>query len=135
MEEKSKKKGNGLLWSIILIVIIAGAAFWWFDLIPTSRNSNAYQAVFLTNNQVYFGKLYKNNSQFPVLKDVYYLQITQALQPLDEDAQPVTNVNLIKLGGEIHGPIDEMIINRDHILFFEDLKDDSQVVASIKQFK
>jgi hypothetical protein len=57
----------------------------------------------------------------------------QQLQPGTET--PTANINLVKLGAELHGPTDEMRINRDHILFIEDLKDDSQVVQGIKRFK
>jgi len=41
---------------------------------------------------------------------------------------------LIKLGSEIHGPDDEMIVSKDQILFFENLKKDSQVSASIDKY-
>ena len=42
---------------------------------------------------------------------------------------------LIKFGTELHGPEDRMVINRDHILFWEDLKPDSTVVRSITNYK
>ena len=70
-----------------------------------------------------------------MLKEFYYPQVTQTLQPRDESEPAPPNINLVKLGGEIHGPTDEMRINRDHILFVEDLKADSQVVTAIKSFK
>ena len=38
---------------------------------------------------------------------------------------------LIKLGGELHGPKDQMTINRNQILFIEELKADSKVVTAI----
>ena len=95
-----------------------------------SGNTSGYQAVFLTNNQVYFGKITGMNSQFPTLRDIYYLQVnrTDGAQIRAED------VNLVKLGNELHGPTDEMRINRDHILLVEDLKSDSGVVDAIKRF-
>lgn len=127
-------KGKKGLWFVILLVIIAGIVYWKRDLLAVGAGSG-YQAVFLSNNQVYFGKLYKRASQYPVLKDVYYLQVTQALQPRDQNAPAATNINLIKLGGEIHGPTDEMVLNRDHIIFFEDLDENSQVTTAIKQYK
>lgn len=89
----------------------------------------------MTNGQVYFGKLYRENSQYPILKDIYYLQVTQPPQPLQEGQTPPANVNLVKLGAELHGPQDEMRINRDNILFIEDLKSDSRVLQAIEQFK
>ena len=132
-----KRGGNRFVWLIILIVVIVLAVLWQTGKLGKgqAQDSSPYQAIFLTNNQVYFGKLSNANSQYPVLREVYYLQITQALQPKEQNAPPVTNINLVKLGGEIHGPVDVMNLNRDQILFYEDLKDDSQVVTAIKQFK
>ena len=45
-----------------------------------------------------------------------------------------SNVQLIKLGNEIHGPEDNMIIARDQVLFFENLKNDGKVSATIKDY-
>lgn len=94
-------------------------------------STDDYQAVFLTNNQVYFGKLSGLNSQFPVLRDIYYLRVnaTDGAQITAED------VNLVKLGDELHGPTDAMKINRDQILLVEDLKDSSSVMDAIRRFK
>lgn len=121
-------------WVILLIVILVLLAGWWWktdgNLFSSSVSSN-YQAVFLSNNQVYFGKLSDQNSRYPKLTDIYYLQVPQSLQP----GQSNNNINLVKLGSELHGPADKMEINRDHILFVEDLKTDSQVVQAIEQYK
>lgn len=122
---------NKKLWvgGVVVLLVLAGLA-WWQGWLPWAR-ADVYQAVFLSNNQVYFGKLAKQNSQYPVLTDIYYLRVTQPLQP----SQPNPNVSLIKLGDELHGPGDKMEINRDHILFVEDLKENSQVVQAIRNFK
>ncbi len=132
-----EQKNKGLQWLILVVVVgLVLAALWWFNLIPgTQVSSTSYQAVFLTNNQVYFGRLSNANGQYPVLRDIYYLQVTQTLQPTDPKAPPQPNLNLVKLGNELHGPNDEMVINRDHILFYEDLKSSSAVVKAIDQFK
>lgn len=88
-----------------------------------------YQAVFLDNNQVYFGKLrrFADNAQFVSLKNVYYLR------NIDDEA--VLNFDLIKLGGEIHSPQDEMHINVSKILFWEKLQDDGPIVTAILNFE
>ncbi len=120
-----------LVW--LLVVVVALVLVWKLDLLPTGR-SDKYQAVFLTNNQVYFGKLSKAGSAYPVLRDIYYLRVTQVLQPRDPN-NPQQQINLVKLGGELHGPEDEMRINKEQILFVEDLKADSQVVTAINEYK
>lgn len=101
-----------------------------------NNKPSGYSAVFLTNNQVYFGKLEGENSDYPRLKDVYYLKVNGPLQP-----PPATNsaapadISLVKLGEELHGPSDEIRFNKSQILFIEDLKTDSKVYKAIEEFK
>ncbi len=97
-------------------------------------NPKSRQAVFLTNGQVYFGYVQHPERQFVLLRGVYYLQVQQPLQQSKENESPQTQIQLIKLGNELHGPLDEMRINRDQILFIEDMKDDSKVNQAIGNF-
>ena len=103
------------------------------SLVDTSK----YQAVFLVNQQLpYFGKIVALNSEYMVLDDIYYLQINQSVQPGQEN-QP-QDITLVKLGCELHGPQDRMVINSDQVFFWENLKDngnDSKVTAAIQQFQ
>lgn len=43
------------------------------------------------------------------------------------------NVQLIKLGQEVHGPEDEMILSKDQVLFIENLKPDGKVAKTIAE--
>lgn len=88
---------------------------------------DAWQAVFLENGQVYFGKLTEHDQNFVSLSSVYYLRETKDVE--EESA----NLDLIKLGGEVHGPEDEMIISKSAILYFENMKETSRVVQSIQK--
>ncbi len=103
--------------------------------------SSGYQAVFLTNGQVYFGKLADADSDYPVLTDIYYLQVVQPpLQGQQTQTQAATSqsqpqISLVKLGNELHGPVDEMHIAKSQILFYEDMKQDSQVYKAIEAYK
>ena len=130
-----KKRSSSSTWIIvILILVLIGLGWWWSKGMGgglSGGTTDGYQAVFLTNNQVYFGKLATASGDYVTLKDIFYLQVGQPLQP----SQPNSNVNLVKLGGELHGPTDQMKINREHILFIEDLKSDSQVMKGIEQYK
>lgn len=103
-------------------------------------DGNKYQAVFFTNGQVYFGKLKSVNSGYMKLTDIYYLQAqSQAAGNGSENPQQTSSktsdVQLIKLGNEVHGPDDEMIISKDQILFFENLKKDGKVTDSINKYQ
>ena len=133
----SERRNYGWLWLVAIAVLAAVAILWWTGGLTSFRAaaSDSYQAVFLTNDQVYFGKLSRPNSDYPILRDVYYLQVTQPLQPKEPGAASTPNISLVKLGGELHGPQDEMFLNKEHILFYEDLKADSQVVAAILKDK
>lgn len=124
--------------TIIVLVIIA------VSLIRTQPTSGAmkgeikkdqYQAVFLTNGQVYFGKIRDLTNESLKLEEVYYLQVQDPVQPADKNKQQSQNLSLLKLGGEIHGPEDKMIITREQTLFWENLSNDGKVVAAIKQAK
>jgi len=108
--------------------------------------STGYQAVFLTNGQVYFGKLTSQDNEWMKLTDIYYLQVTQNLQQASGDPtkEPTStgaaqtsanNIQLVKLGSELHGPDDMMYIEQDKVLFWENMKSDSKVSNAIKQYQ
>lgn len=95
--------------------------------------SGRWQAVFLDDGQVYFGRLSASNAHYAVLREVYYLKVTGALQQGEGNAGGISDksLNLIKLGGEAHGPENEMYIAKTKILFIENLKNDSNVLKAI----
>lgn len=95
-----------------------------------------YQAVFLTNGQVYFGKLQNASGAYLELTDIYYLQVDSSIQSGEEAeaAASDSNVQLIKLGNELHGPQDEMQISTLQVLFWENLKADSRVSEAIANY-
>jgi hypothetical protein len=96
--------------------------------------SARYQAVFLTNNQVYFGKINTLNDKSVVLTDVFYIETPNNTQ--NNATTTNTNYTLRKLGdSELHAPEDKMVISRDQVIFWENLKDSSQVVTKIKEYK
>ncbi len=141
-ESKSKKP---LIVSIVAVVVVVLAVIGGWALWSNMNNSgnaidsSKYQAVFFTNGQVYFGKLHPFSDKYMKLTDVYYLQ-TKATEPADpknpqKTADTSNDVQLIKLGDEVHGPTDEMVISKDQVLFYENLKSDGKVTASIEKFK
>ncbi|OYW43985.1 hypothetical protein B7Z28_00385 [Candidatus Saccharibacteria bacterium 32-45-3] len=120
------------------MLVIGLLAYLLFNRSSMGVASNKYQAVFLTNGQVYFGKLSIQNESIWKLSDVYYLQAknqsTESDNPQDAAAASNSDVELIKLGNEVHGPDDAMFINKDQALFFENIKDDGTVGKSIKNY-
>jgi len=88
--------------------------------------STAYQAVFLDNGQVFFGKLEKAGTPYPILRDVFYVQ-----SQVNKDTKEVKS-NLIKMGKEWHEP-DLMYINAPHILMIEPVSPESRLAQLIKE--
>ncbi len=131
---KEKRVFVHLLLSLIILVVIVAVVV-VIVLARGGKKEASWQAVFLTNGQTYFGHITKTTNNFVVLEDVYYLQ-AQTVPPEKEGEQPTQQLTLAKLGQqEFHGPENEMKINRDHILFIENLRSDSQVVQTIEQIK
>jgi len=119
--------------ALLLIIIALVGIFWMSPLKEWLGGDMGWQAVFLTNGQVYFGHLQPSLSQYAKFTNIYYLQVTQQLQPTTGETVP--DIRLVKLGGELHGPTDVMYISRNQILFWEYLKPDSRVVQGIRQLE
>lgn len=94
------------------------------------------QAVFLNGGQVYFGKVSDLNEKYMRMSDIYYLRVNQQVQPNQTNNQNTSNdISLVKLGCELHGPQDSMVINREQIIFWENLKADGQVAKAVAEYK
>jgi len=138
----------------IIIIVLAFGIYWAYTvhrggtlfssnsvIKDSGSNISDYSAVFLTNGQVYFGKIYGRTDTQIDLRNIYYLQVNQQVQP-DPSAKATPTpsasespqVSLVKLGNELHGPNDRMIINMTQVLFTESLKSDSKVVTAIQNF-
>src|SRR5688572_21694062 len=82
------------------LLVILTMALALFSKTRDLAKDDKYQAVFLTNGQVYFGKLSGANDSYLVLRQVFYLQTnSQQVQPNQDQNQ---NVSLVKLGNELH---------------------------------
>jgi hypothetical protein len=87
-----------------------------------------YQAVFLDNGQVFFGKVSDPGSSYLTLREVYYVQTL-----VEKDQKKTANV-LVKRGSEWHNP-DFMRINTKHVVVVEPVGPDSRVAQLIKEAK
>lgn len=99
-------------------------------------DSSKMQAVFLNGGQVYFGKLKDLNKNYLRVTDIYYLRVNQQVQPNQQNnGQAQQNdISLVKLGCELHGPQDEMLVNREQVIFWENLKKDGQVAKAVAEY-
>ncbi len=138
---------KGVITLVVVLAIIGGGIYLivnytgltsFFSAERSLSLKAEWQAVFLSNGQIYFGKISKITDDFVFLKDIYYLQVITLQntigQPPDVQTQPEQRLTLIKMGNELHGPFDEMTINRDHVTIITDLKDDGRVVQAINDY-
>jgi hypothetical protein len=134
MNQKNSKAPWMILAVVVIVIVVLGVLFRSKLFMGKTMTADGYQAVFLTNGQVYFGKMSAGSENYADLKDIYYLQVGPQ-QGSGQQAQAQQSISLVKLGNELHGPVDEMHISRTQILFYEDLKSDGSVVKAIQQYK
>jgi hypothetical protein len=87
-----------------------------------------YQAVFLDNGQVFFGKIGEVSANYLSLHDVYFVQRQE--EPGKKGAKNI----LMRLGSEWHGP-DFMRINTRHVVYIEPVAPDSRMARLIREAK
>lgn len=94
---------------VVLLVAVVGLVAW-----NQFGAKQRYTAVFLKTGDLYFGKLVR----FPYfgLEQPYLIQITK-------DGQP----NIQRFKNVFWGPEDVMKINREEVVWYTDLSDDSQL--------
>lgn len=136
---KEKKSSKGLVWGIIITVLVLALALTGWLLWSNSKNSDLgidtsrYQAVFLVNGQIYFGKLEDMNDKSFKMTDIYYPQPQSTTEETETQSATSAGIQLIRLGDEVHGPENEMFISKDQILYYENLKSDSKVADLIER--
>jgi len=116
----------GIIVAVVLVVIGIVAlvrSLSSSDSLSSAINPHEFQAVLLTNGQSFFGKLSHRGGDFYDLRDVYYLATTGSGRSARQ--------TLVKLGNEIQGPEDLIVINRSQIVYVENLKPSGQVTRRI----
>jgi hypothetical protein len=83
-----------------------------------------FQAVLLDTGLVYYGKISGLDTDYPTLRDVYYVQ-----QSTDPQTKQVNNI-LIRRGNEWHGP-SMTVLNSKHIVLVEPVGPTSKVAQLI----
>lgn len=133
---KWQRWGGGALVIIIAILIAASLALFISTNVNKPADQDHYvdsgklQAVFLTNDRVYFGNISSINDQYIVLHNIYYLQSNST------DSKSTNNqISLVKLGCELHKPYDQMIIDQSQVSFWENLQSDGQVAKAVAQYQ
>lgn len=88
-----------------------------------------FQAVILTNDKVYFGKLSEAGDTFFRLDEAYFLREVRE----SEDAEP--RRSLLPINNELHAPENSMLIRQDEVVLVENLDEDSPLLDEIRRQK
>jgi len=129
-------KRKKIFLSIVFIIILLSYKFLFLSSSHRSlyqHNQSIFYSVFLSNDQVYFGHITEETSSTIILKDVYYLKTTNPTSPGNtlNEATVSAKMSLVKLGKEMHGPKDQIVINREHVIYYEEMGVDSTIMKAI----
>jgi hypothetical protein len=124
------KRKLAVLFLVALMVLGAMMIFQGCDKQGGTKESitltTEYQCVLMNSGQIFFGKMEKAGSAYPVLKNVYYVH------PQMDPATKAMKSTLVKRSMEVHAP-DMMYINANSIAFIEPVSPNSKVAQLIKQ--
>ena len=127
-----------LILTFCIVVVLAGlTVFLVFNKGTNERkfvDNNNLQAIFLNTGQVYFGNIKTLNTNFLVVNNIFYLQANSSSTGTGTTASTSpsnTSVSLVKLGCELHAPLDQMVINRTSVTFWENLSPTGQVAKAV----
>ena len=111
-----------------LVFILAALFAQWWDFTVPSLGRAQYQAVFLTNGQIYFGRYYDRLGAYAKIEDVYYFQDTTGTE---QNATQETRI--VRRGHELHDPAARMLVPKSAILFVEDLTEASAIAQFMQR--
>ena len=86
-----------------------------------------FQAVILTNDKVYFGRLSEVNDTFFRLDDAFFLRETRE----SPEAEPVRA--LLPINRELHAPENSILIRQDEVVLVENLDEESPLLEEIER--
>ena len=128
LDQAPAPRAQPVILAAIIIALSILATSWIGARTHVVQFDKPYQAVLLSNGQVYYGRLEGYGTDHPLLREVYYIQSTVNPQTHEQ-----TNI-LTRRGKEWHGP-DRMYINPNQILLVEPVGTDSKVADLIKDLR
>jgi hypothetical protein len=112
-------KPSKLLWVILGILLVAFGIGVWITNQAFKVRSTTYEAVFLANNQTYYGELLVNGDTL-VLNKVYTVQTVQQ--------GSTTQPSLIYAG-------DKITFMKNQVIAYEDLASTSPIIKALQSNK
>lgn len=90
-------------------------------------DADRYQAVILSNDKVYFGRIEDVSDEFYRLDDAFFLREQR------ESAEAEPQRALLPVNREIHAPDNTMLIRKDEVVLVENLAADSPILTEIER--
>ncbi len=124
------RRNSYILLLAALIILVGVVSF------IVTRNGNAHSkmrsVVVMNNGQTYFGYLSDTDKPFFTLKDVYYPHDPASVKNINPDVKK--KVSLFRYGDEVYGPEALMRINRDDVVYYSVMRDNSKINEAINRF-
>ena len=132
--EPRRTKKPAILAIVALALVLGGLIVWNLLSAPAVPRSDRYQAVFLDNDQVFFGKLKNTDGEYLRLEQAYSTRSANLPEGASDEQKAATanNVSLVKVGDLVYGPENVMMIRAEKVKFWQDLKSDSKVTKAIE---
>ncbi len=115
-----------VLYAVALIIIL-------WCILSLFSSWYSWKAVFLSNNQVFFGKFI--NIPFSskiVLKKVHYIK-SDTPSGITGAVGEGRDMVIVPLGDMLHGPKDTRVILKEHILYYEQLRPETTLVKGLNE--
>ena len=128
---------------VFMILVALDANYKFTATLQTGNKANGkWQAVFLTNDQVYFGHLSQYGMNYWKLDDAHYIKVAKASVDAipdaknskpnqDQQPQMENRATLMKVSQDVHQPEGTLYIPKEHILFWQDLQANSNVAQTL----
>jgi len=128
-------KGTFAIMLISLTIITLGTVYLLHSNPSEAKyvNGKTLQAVFLQNGQVYFGHIKSISQKYIELQNIFYLN-NPSSSSANSSANNNNTLSLVKLGCELHGPTDRMVINQEQVTYWENLRTDGNVAKAVDQY-
>ena len=141
MNITGKRKGIAKVVTIVgVIILVLGvvvAGFYFADkkgLLNLKQEGSETSAIFLTNGQVYLGKILRKNGSYVILKDVYYLQTSKQEEGATEGTgTSKISMKPIALTETVLGTTSKIEISRENVLYIQKLREDSKILQVIQE--
>ena len=117
----------------LFLALLAIGVVWYAHRNDQRINTGRYQAVFLDDGKVFFGKLQSMNDGQFTLSHVYYTVGQQQSADAAKTSLQAGNIQVIKASDEVYGPDDSISIRADKVLFWQNLRPDSKVQQLIEK--